>query len=685
MPLRIEAPDGSIVEFPDGTGDDVIANAMRKTFGGPEAAATPQPTQSGRHLSFEEGVAAMDADNALNTAGTGMMGMLEGVPILGPALKGGVQRAAAGIASVIDGEGYDQSLEQVRATTDEAQRASPAVNTVGQVAGAVGSMIPLGSTALGAKALGITGRNLGTRALASGATSGAISAADAAARGRSAEEIIGSGQIGAGIGAAIPVAGAGVSAAVRGIGNTVGPRVQAIFSPAQEAERRVGVAVSRDAAGNPAGVMSPADEAVARSANIPVVNADRGGEVTRALARSAANQSPEARAAIEKTASDRFGAQSQRAVDFVKKVTGGNVDDLAYQENIRKVAAATNRPAYAAAEAAPEAQSMFSPRMQELMQSPTFRRAVDEVPKRSADRGAIEGYKAIGNPFTQNSQGAYVLRRSADGSLVTPNLRFWDQVQRNLRSEADRAFRSGDNQTYSEIKALRDALVGDLDSTVPAFKAARTGAAGFFGAEDALEAGRKFATQPRAIPEARKAYAGFKGPEKDAFATGYASEIIDRIKASGDRTNVINSVFKSQASRESLELALGPQRAKEIEAYVRVEDLVDRLRGSMGNSTTARQLVEMGIGAGGGYGVTGDWKGAIAGAALAKGARYVGERADARVMENIATLLTKDDAGALNGAVQFAARNPKYMAALEQLSNALSVPARGAAVAIGGQ
>lgn len=685
MPLRIEAPDGSIVEFPDGTGDDVIANAMRRTFGGPEAVETPKSTQSGRHLSFEEGVAAMDADSSLNTTGTGMMGMLEGVPILGPALKGGVQRAAAGVASMIDGESYDQNLEQVRATTDEAQRASPVVNTVGQVAGAVGSMIPLGSTAIGAKALGITGRNLGTRALASGATSGAISAADAAARGRSAEEVIGSGQIGAGIGAAIPVVGAGVSAAVRGVGSTIGPRVQAIVSPAQEAERRVGVAVSRDAAGNPGAVMSPADEAVARSANIPVVNADRGGEVTRALARSAANQSPEARAAIEKTASDRFGAQSQRAVDFVKKVTGGNVDDLAYQDTIRKVAAATNRPAYAAAEASPQAQSMYSPRIQELMQSPTFRKAVDEVPTRSADRGAVEGFKEIANPFSKNSQGAYVLRQNADGTLVAPNLRFWDQVQRNLRSDADKAFRAGDNQTYSEIKALRDALLDDVDATVPLFKTARTGAAGFFGAEDALEAGRKFATQPRSIPEATRAVAKFKGPEKDAFATGYASELIDRIKASGDRTNVINSVFKSQASRESLELALGPQRAKEIEAYVRVEDIVDRLRGSMGNSTTARQLVEMGIGAGGGYGVTGDWKGAIAGAALAKGARYVGERADARVMENIATLLTKDDASALNGAVQFAARNPKYMAALEQLSNALSVPARGAAVAIGGQ
>lgn len=33
MPIEIEAPDGSIVEFPDGTSDDVMAKAMRETFG----------------------------------------------------------------------------------------------------------------------------------------------------------------------------------------------------------------------------------------------------------------------------------------------------------------------------------------------------------------------------------------------------------------------------------------------------------------------------------------------------------------------------------------------------------------------------------------------------------------------------------------------------------------------------
>lgn len=49
MPIEIEAPDGSIAEFPDGTPDAVITSVMRKTFGGPqiEEKAPPSALQPG--------------------------------------------------------------------------------------------------------------------------------------------------------------------------------------------------------------------------------------------------------------------------------------------------------------------------------------------------------------------------------------------------------------------------------------------------------------------------------------------------------------------------------------------------------------------------------------------------------------------------------------------------------------
>ncbi len=647
--------------------------------------APPEEAPKGRHLSYEEGLKELEKEDlgtASGRVGAGLTGMLEGVPILGPMLLGGTQRGAAALTSAIEGSDYNENVEEAKRLTQAAAEKHPRVNLAGQVVGNVGAMAAGGSTALGAKALGITGRNLASRVGASGLSSAVISGADTAARGGDAKEIVGSATIGGGIGAGIPIVGSVLSAGARALGDKLYPVINAMRNPSQEAQRRVGMAITRDIDANPNMIMTAADQQVARQNAIPLINADRGGETTRALARSVANQSPEARAIIENTASDRFGAQSQRAAQFVRRMTGGAVDDLAYQANLAKQARAINAPAYKAAFDHQNAKTMFSPRLQELMQSPTFRSAIDDVPTRSADRGAVQGFKEIGNPFSKNSQGAYVLRRNADGTMVSPNLRFWDQVKQNLDSEIGKATRAGDKQTASDILGLKKALVDELDATVPAYKSARQGAAAFFDAEDALDAGKKFANTPRLVPEAKQAFSKFTNPEKEAFATGYASELIDKIKASGDRTNVINSVFKNQSSRESMELVFGPKRMKEIEAYVRIEDIVDRLRGSMGNSTTARQLMEMGIGAGGGGYLTGDWTGAIAGAAAARGARFVGQRVDNKVMQQVAKLLTSDNPGALKLAVKQAAAQPAYMKALENVSGLLAAPSRSGAVIV---
>ena len=689
--FNITGPDGKKYRVTGESAEGAL-NALKGHLGTASDTSTgttgAQP-RSGQHLSFEEGQALLEQEEQQQRANSlsGMLGAagssyLEDTPIVGPALIGTAQRGAAVLSSAITGESYDDKLKEAQAITERAQEANPVASLAGGVAGNIAALAPLGSTAIGARALGITGPSLLGRAGMSAATSAGISGADTVARGGDASDVINNSVIGFAAGGAIPLLGSAIETGVRAIGNRVYPAINSLRNPAGEAERRLGEAIKRDAA-NPTAMLNSVDEAVARQNNIPLVNADRGGETTRALARSVSNQSPEARAAIENTASDRFAMQSQRSADFIKRIAGGNVDDLGYQEMIKAAARKANQPAYKAAFEDPAAQMLYTKGLQELMQSPSIRRAVAKVPARSADRGAVDGFREIGNPFVQNSRGDFVLRQKADGTIVGPNLQFWDQVKRNLDSEIGKAKRAGDNALAADMMGLKTKLLTELDNTVDSYRAARQGAAAFFGAEDALDAGRSFANTPRAIPEAKKAFSKFTKPEKDSFATGYASELIDKIKASGDRTNVINSTFKSQASRESMELVFGPQKAKEIEAYVRVEDLADRLRGALGNSTTARQLVELGIGAGAGGLYTGDLSGAVAGAALAKGARYLGERADAKVMENVAKLLMQDNPLALRSAVATAARTPAYMDALERLSGALAIPSRAAAISAG--
>jgi hypothetical protein len=626
-----------------------------------------------------------EGNDALSMGRTVSGGLIEGIPVLGPLLRRGTEKAAAATYAAFDPNvDYEEALRRVDMANQQEKAANPVLDVGSQIVGGVASMAPVAATATGARLMGMTGPSLAARAGMSAASGAAVSGADTIARGGDGTEALGSAGIGGAIGGAIPVLGAGLSAVGRAAGEQLQPLVGAIRNPAKEANRRVGVALQRDFAGGAQNLMSSADEAVARQAGIPVLNADRGGETTRALARSVANQSPEARAAIENVASDRFGTQSTRAMDFIKRIAGGNADDLAYQETLKRNARLANKPAYDAAFKSPQARQVFTPKIQDLMQSPSFRQAVDAVPRRSADRAAVEGFKEIGNPFTKNSQGAYVLSRKSDGTLVTPSLEFWNQVKINLDDKISTARRAGKNALAADMTALKQSLVDELDQIVPTYKTARAGAAAFFGAEDALDAGRKFATQPRMVPEAQRALQAMKKAEKEAFATGYASELIDRIRSSGDRTNVINSVFKNQSARDSMALVFGPQKAKEIEAYVRVEDLVDRIRGSLGNSTTARQLVEMGLGAGGGYAFTGDLQGAAMGAALTRGVRFAGQRADAKVMEQMAKLLTSPNRGNLAIAVKQAAAQPQYMIALEKLGAALAVPARAAGVMAAG-
>ena len=59
--------------------------------------------------------------------------------------------------------------------------------------------------------------------------------------------------------------------------------------------------------------------------------------------------------------------------------------------------------------------------------------------------------------------------------------------------------------------------------------------------------------------------------------------------------------FRSPQDRKRIEAVLGPARTKSLQAFMDRETIYDSLRQSLGNSTTARQLIEAGL-AGGGIG-----------------------------------------------------------------------------------
>lgn len=616
---------------------------------------------------------------------------IESIPVIGAPLKSGLDKTGAGLASLIYGVPYDEALANIQEGTKRNVEDNPGTALAGQVAGAVAPLGIAGMTATGARALGMTGPTLGGRVLNSALSGAAISGADTAARGGDMGDVATSAAIGGGVGGAVPLLGAGLKAGYNAAKGTV----QRAAGSSNVADDMLGRAFAADQAASK--VMSQADEAVARAGGAPVYNVDRGGPTVKALARDVANKSPQAWEGIEDVASARFKTQSGRLVDLFSKITGGQLDDVAVKDSLLAGAKKANAGAYGKAYANPRAASMWDDTLQKMTSSPAMQAAIRDVEKESANRAVLEGSKAVKNPFTVNADGTLSMKPG-----VMPTLEFWDHVKRNLDKMGQTAARQEGGSAASTYSGLSRMLRGHLDGIVPEYKAARQGAARFFEAEDAIEAGQKFFSGTRNLNEARKAIAAMSPAERKGFAFGYAAEAAAKAKSLGDSRNALTAMFGSPEAREKLAMTFGRTQAAEIEAFVRVEDALDKTRRALGNSTTAKQLLQaigvgfgapaIGAGAGGAIGAlaTGDIggaaQGAIAGAAVGasrKGLQRIMSGADEKIMAEVAEKLLSQDPKVIEQLLKRVAGSQAHMNAISTFGAMAGALARGGTVAIG--
>lgn len=203
---------------------DMPKEAFQAKIGLAPSQATPRPlagTAGNRHMSYEEGAALLDQEGAGGGMLAGAMGFLDGMPVVGSLLTGGVERGAAGLSAAIgNGKSYDQNLQQAKMLTGEAQDKHPYVTAGANVAGAVGGTLPMIAAAPAAFGAG-TG-NLFMRSLASAASGMGIGGADSAVRSGGDLEAVQNGAVwGTLTGAAGPAAGRVVGSAARGISNGI--------------------------------------------------------------------------------------------------------------------------------------------------------------------------------------------------------------------------------------------------------------------------------------------------------------------------------------------------------------------------------------------------------------------------------------------------------------------------------
>lgn len=664
MPVEIQAPDGSLARFPDGTPDEEIMRVMRETFGGP-GAGTDGPKEN-RTSAFQAGI-----DGVSQGLTFGFSDEIE---------AGG----KAALRKLLGGEGdlgqlYDEGIKNARERIDASAEEHPLAYYGGEIGSSFA--VPGGLAKLGIRGAvrAAEGAGVGTRMLAGAKEGAAYGAAYGAGKSEGGLEERATGALGgAAFGGAIGGATPAVIDAASAMAQPVVNQARSVLRPQAEAARRVEMAMDADIAARGAQNVTPQE--IARNQTMGQLiqdgrlgddlrNIDVGGGNAHRLARSAANQSPDAERILHQSNAQRFEGQAGRAVDFLRSLvpTPGSAPQT--REALQNAGRRARGPLYDAAYQA-GANGITTPGLRQLANSDAVQAAM-----RTAVRNLSNKAVAHRGGHPQGPQG--------------PTLEFWDQVSRELRDQYTTLSRQGANEAAADIQGVRRRLLDELDAAVPEFRQARGVAAQYFRADDALEAGENFASaRGNFTPhDARRALGNMSEAEQEAFREGFISRLVDNIERTGDRRNILGRLAESPRAREHIEVALGPNRARELEAFLYLEQLKDLPRQAMGNSTTTKQLMDLGLASGAGVLTSGgDWtdpRAWIVGG-LTYGVQRGRNRVNQDLQRHIAEMLVSTDEAVFRRGMQQLAHHGGMIDSLRALTAALGRKMQTAAAGLVG-
>jgi hypothetical protein len=475
----------------------------------------------------------------------------------------------------------------------------------------------------------------------------------------------------ANVGRAVSLAGKGVAAT--GVPQTVAGIVRGRFDPEGEAATRLESSIERS---QPSGRrLTEAQFNVGKATDEPVMLGDLGSAPTKALMRSAANTSEEARDLIEEAVGRRFLTQSERASKTVRGMVPGGADAFEADKALKAKYDAERGKAYKSAYDAGD-RPIWSPTLERLTAAPSVTGALRQAVGKWKDWQVLDGYGAANPPVKITPDGRLLF--GGKGLNTYPNLQLWDYASRVLAGKAAKARRDGDTELAARYGGLEKALKTELDRMVPEFREARGIASTYFGGENVLEAGEASLNFNRDIRELQQVMGKMKPAERELFRNAHADALSRKLTGTSDRFDVTRRLMNSVEERRKIEAIHGPQGARELEARVWLEGIFDDSRKALGNSTTARQLMELGH-AGGGVGAV---LGKLNTRSIMEGiAGRLAGFVDKEVARRVAELAVSNNIGKLKGdAARVAARDQKTMDALRTIGNRMGSAARASNV-----
>lgn len=483
--------------------------------------------------------------------------VVNGIPVVGPLYTGAMDQVTSNVASWFTGEDPQSIRDRVHGKQDQYEAENPVLSTIGQVAGGTVAMAPLGATAAGSKARGLTGP-LWQRLVAGGLSGSTIGAGDAAARGGDLTDIA----IGAGTGGIFGLAG-----------GVVAPYITAGLTKAGDIGRKA-LGISARPGNVP--ISRPASEIITRALDADgTLGTQAGLNMSQAGPRAMmADAGPNAMSLLD-TAIQRSGPGSRMAIDAIDARASGANDDIIEALNaglgkpegvyttgnaLRTNTAASRGNAYDAAYAAPIDYSSDAGRAIENLM-PRIPGNVIGIAKRMMQAEGV--------------QSQQMFAQVADDGAVTftrmPDVRELDYITRALNQAASNGEGQGALGGITDIGRIYRNLARDIrgatKDAVPDYATALETAATPIQQREALEFGATILRPNVARDEAADIISGLTGPQRQYAKQGVRSQIdeaLANVRAVVSDPNLDAREAKkalgelsSRAAREKIRLLIG--------------------------------------------------------------------------------------------------------------------------------
>lgn len=533
--IEIEAPDGSIFEFPDGTPDETIDRVMRQELApdiiaAPELTPAPAPSvapDSASMVGFDETyIAPIPSGSEVLEAGTRTARGLDDTvrALASGATFGYADEIAAGTNAALGQGTYAENVAQERAR-DAA--IPPALRVGGELAGGIGSAVAASPyLAAGAIGRGLAQVPRWMRPSLYGGTTGGLYSSGTATEGNRL--------------AAVPAGvalGATGGAAIQGV-SKVAPYAWQGIERGLDAVRRAGERRSDPALAARESIFRALQEggvtpekAAGRLARMGdrATLADVGGQNVRGIARGAVGVPGPGRQTGTARLETRARGEGARIGDAVKgTLSGRNL----FEASDDALATMSNNARGLYDRAYSRGQAIGSERLSELMARvpASARREADELAR--LDGRAVPEVDAASFP----TQYIDDVKRAMDDAISSPSHSNQMTGRVNNRGRA--------------VNSLKNQILEEVDAVNPAYKMARDQYGGDAEVLQSLKMGQDFLKQ---APEQIKAdLAGLSDAAQNSYRVGVARAILNSVESVPDTASAANRLLNKKAMRDRL-------------------------------------------------------------------------------------------------------------------------------------